>query len=354
MPQRVADDQRLTFIEHLDELRRRLIFCVGALAFGFLLGYILAPWALRILLWPLEKAGFALSEKAVAKTPSLMIRVGADGVLRLEGGAEAFARAAKEIGRRPTRMVIMREKEETANASATPGAGANPAASADSTKSTASAAPAEEERIIIGAPPLPSVIYLRPMDPFFIILKIALILGVVFAAPFIAWQLWLFIAPGLTQRERRWAVPVILSASLLFPIGMAFAYSMLSLAIRFFAQYAVEGLSQQLDIRAYLGFALTTLVSFGIVFELPVALLLATRMGLISVAMLRRRRREVFLILLVLSAILTPTGDPFTLMALTLPLYALFEMSIFVSRWMEHSAHSEPENAPSDDTLAGA
>lgn len=352
---RIAEDTRLSFLDHLEELRSRLIVCAAVLCAGAALGLYLAPRALEWLITPLEKAGFARNSAGAGRgnegagalqTNRLRLQVGPDGALRLAGGVEAL-RGARDAALREGQPAILVFEEAPAPLSPPPSPDSAPAPGASG--SGAPSSPASGDSAETGLPVTfspspasasrPGVIYLRPLDPFLLNLKVALLIGAMLTIPVILWQIWAFVAPGLTRRERRWAGPVIVSGTLLFPIGALFAYFLLAFAIEFLGRYAAPGVDRLMDLRAYLGFALTTMVSFGIVFEAPVAVILATRIGLVSAATLRRRRREVFIALLVLSAILTPTGDPFTLMALSLPLYALFEASVWLSSWLD----SRPE-----------
>jgi sec-independent protein translocase protein TatC len=317
MRKRITESEVLTFTEHLEELRYRLLVCCAAMVVAAIGGYFLAPAGLRFLIKPLERANFGVG----FQPKDLEIRVDAQGRMRLVPPSEPNPADAKP-SRNPRYRVVLRRE---------------------------GAAPDAPPLAVIGDSPQISMIYLRPADPFLLILKVTLIIALILSLPVMIWQMWLFIAPGLTTRERKWAAPVIISGSLLFPIGVTFAYFLLTYALRFFARYAVAGLEQQLDVRAYLGFALTTMLSFGTVFELPVVVLMAAQAGLVSPGTLRRRRKEVFVLILIGSAILTPTTDPFTLMAMTLPLYALFEGSIWVAQATSHKKH-EPDEAALSDT----
>lgn len=311
--------QTLTFTEHLEELRYRLIVAIAAIFVGFLVGLALAPRGLEWMILPLEQAGLGRQ----TPPPVLEFSVDAEGRLRLIGGGNALeALAGGKASPSPVRMTLRREGVDAE----------------------------KEQTFLLGDSRRSSVIYLRPADPFLLTIKIAFLIGIALSLPVILRQVWLFVAPGLTGRERRWAGPVILTATALFPLGAAFAYFLLAYAIRFFARFAVAGLEQQLDVMAYLGFALTMMLSFGVVFELPIVVLLATRVGLISVATLQRRRREIFVVLLIACAILTPTGDPITLAAMTLPLYGLFEASILVAKLIERGGVASASSSKGDDT----
>ncbi|MCC5874711.1 MAG: twin-arginine translocase subunit TatC, partial [Candidatus Sumerlaeia bacterium] len=191
------------------------------------------------------------------------------------------------------------------------------------------------------------LLYLRPMDPFLVRLKAALVFGLFLAMPFLLYQVWAFIEPGLVDRERRVALPLLLAGTVLFPLGAGFAYFMMEIALRFFASFVVADAVMFNDAQAYLSFVLTMMLAFGIVFELPLALVLAMHVGITTPEWLAARRKYIFVFLLVAAALITPTGDPITLMALALPLYALFEISLIVGRMLRQDAEVMDEEADS-------
>ena len=173
------------------------------------------------------------------------------------------------------------------------------------------------------------------MDPFLLWLKASLIVGIILAIPFIVLkELWGFIRPGLTKKERRAVKPVLLAAMVLFPLGVAFAYFMLRFALGFFTRYSFQGLEPRLGIMHYLGFALTMMLAAGLVFELPVAIVILTWMGVVKSAFLRKYRRHAIIILFLLAAFVTPP-DVFTMFAIALPLLVLYEISIIFARLIE-------------------
>jgi len=161
------------------------------------------------------------------------------------------------------------------------------------------------------------------------------VLGVLFALPVILWEIWSFVAPGLVPSERRFALPVIAAGTILFPIGALFAYFMLGVTLQVLSAFSFGETPVMNDATEYLSFVLMMMLAFGVVFELPVGIVIATRLGLVSVAWLASRRRYVFVVLLLVAAVVTPTQDPITLFAMALPLYVLFEASLIVSRFFE-------------------
>lgn len=171
-------------------------------------------------------------------------------------------------------------------------------------------------------------------EQLFVSMSIALWGGLMLALPFILHQLWLFITPGLYPKERRWAVPFILGAGLSFGLGAFFAYQViLPAAVPFLVDFLdTRTVIVNLGIGKYMSQVLTYLVTFGLLFELPILAFLLTKLGFISAKMLVAVRRYAIVVILVISAIITPTADPFNLLLMAGPLYLLYELGILVSR----------------------
>ncbi len=169
----------------------------------------------------------------------------------------------------------------------------------------------------------------KPTEGLLIRLKIASMGGMIVASPIWLYQLWAFVTPGLTMREKRYAAPFVLSAVFLFSAGTAFAYYMLPNALKFLVTIAGTG-SIDVNFRAeeYLNFVGLILIAFGVTFQLPLLLFFLGLANVVKVEQLRRYRRYAIVGIAFLGAIVTPTQDPFTMMALSLPLYALYELVI--------------------------
>lgn len=182
-------------------------------------------------------------------------------------------------------------------------------------------------------------------SPFVTPIKLAFIVAFVAAAPVVLYQLWAFIAPGLYQHERRFAFPLIVSSVLLFYGGMAFAYFVLfPVVFQFFIATAPPGVTVMTDIRAYLDFVFSMFIAFGIAFEVPVAVVLLARMGMINPETLAQKRPYVFLGVFVVAAILTPP-DVFSQTFLALPMYFLFEVGLLVARRVRPKSDESTEVA---------
>jgi len=166
---------------------------------------------------------------------------------------------------------------------------------------------------------------------FIIKLEIALIVGIILSLPVILYQIWLFVAPGLHDKEKKYIWPLIFFAMLSFLTGGAFAYFVIvPYTLDFFLGLAPSNVANNIAIDFYFGFLLRLILVFGIVFELPVLSVILSKLGLITPAFLRKYRRHAIVIFFVGAAILTPP-DPTTQVLLAIPLVLLYEVTIFIS-----------------------
>jgi sec-independent protein translocase protein TatC len=173
---------------------------------------------------------------------------------------------------------------------------------------------------------------------FLVPLKVTLMAAFLVALPYVLWQMWAFVAPGLYQHERRLALPVIVSSFVFFLIGMAFAYfAVFPIAFGFFAGYAPAGVTMMTDIDKYLSFVLTMFIAFGLTFETPVIVIVLVRFGVVSLEKLRSVRPYMVVGAFVVGAIFTPP-DIVSQMLLAIPLWLLFELGLFVARFVGRPA----------------
>ena len=170
-----------------------------------------------------------------------------------------------------------------------------------------------------------------PTDQFSIAMRMALFGGVLLASPVIAHQAWAFINPGLTQRERKWAFPVVTALVTLFGLGVGFAYWSLPRAVAFLVSI-FEDLENLWTVELYTRFVIRFLLLFGISFQFPVFLFGAAAAGVVSSDKLAAGRRWAVLIIVVVGAAVSPTGDPVTLLLLSTPLYLFYEATIWLIR----------------------
>lgn len=171
---------------------------------------------------------------------------------------------------------------------------------------------------------------IRAAEPFSVAMRVAGFAGFVLASPVIFYQLWAFVAPGLTKRERRWTLPIVAALVVLFTTGVVFSYSILPRALEVLGGFL--DVEYQPAIGEYVSFALRFLLVFGLTFEFPVFLFAGAAAGFVSSQRLRSGRRWAVLIIVIVAAAATPTGDAFTLFVLAGPLYALYEVTILLIR----------------------
>jgi sec-independent protein translocase protein TatC len=178
------------------------------------------------------------------------------------------------------------------------------------------------------------LIYTALTEVFFVRVKIGMFGGLCLGFPFIAAQLWLFIAPGLYKHEKNAFLPFLVAAPLMFALGAAFVYYvMLPYAIQFFAGYQVPamngamGIELQAKVDEYLSLVMTLIAAFGLTFQLPVVLSILARIGIVNARQLREMRRYAIVALVAIAAVFTPP-DPYSMISLAVPLVALYEISI--------------------------
>jgi sec-independent protein translocase protein TatC len=186
------------------------------------------------------------------------------------------------------------------------------------------------------------LVFFRVIGGFLFRLKVTALTGLLFASPIWVYQVWAFVTPGLTQREKRYAVPFMVSSVTLFAFGATLAYLSLPTGIRLLVTIAGEGLSPLLGAEEYLNFVGLMLLGFGVAFELPLLLFFLGLAGVISVDQLRRQRKVALVSIVALSAIITPSQDPYTMLVLAIPLYGFYEITIVLLRVVQRRRDSRP------------
>lgn len=170
------------------------------------------------------------------------------------------------------------------------------------------------------------------LDPFSLRLRVAGYGGLFLAMPVILWQLWRFIAPGLYRKERRYAIAFTGSALVLFVSGALLAYFTMARAVEFLVSIGGDDIDIRSGPQEFVRLALFMMLAFGIGFEFPVVLVALQMVGVVTPQKLASWRRQTILVIVVLAAAITPSGDPFTLMMLSLPMYLFYETSILFGR----------------------
>lgn len=283
----------LTFWEHFGELRIRFIRCIIYICLGTVVGLFLARHVLYVLTRPLAMASFQMNEEP------LRLRVDKDGRIYLPEGC------LPADGKKLSQFQMEIEFDTTGT-----------------------------KKIRFGPDYRFNFYYFNPTDPFILWFKAALIVGAVLSIPFILFEIWRFITPGLMAKEKKALKPIIAAGALLFPVGMAFAYFMLAFALGFFSSYSFPGLEPRLGIMPYLNLALTMMLASGCVFELPVVIVIMSWMGIVRASFLRKYRRHAIILLFIFAAIITPP-DVFTMFMVALPLLLLYEISIILAAIIE-------------------
>jgi sec-independent protein translocase protein TatC len=175
-----------------------------------------------------------------------------------------------------------------------------------------------------------TAIFTSPTEGLTIPIKISAIVGLVGSLPVILWQAWGFLSPGLRAVERKFVGPFVASALLLFVAGAGFAYFVMPIGLNFLATFLGSSAVYLPDINAYLSFLLLLVAAFGVTFELPVVIILLGVVGLVSSRLLRRKRKGIWVGIIVAALIVTPGADPYTPTALFVPLILFFEASVLI------------------------
>lgn len=181
------------------------------------------------------------------------------------------------------------------------------------------------------------LIAFRPLEPFSVRIKTALVIGLFIGGPVIFYQLWRFITPGLTSRERRYALPFVLLSQVMFAIGIGFAYLVIPQGLRILLFLGGDRITPLLSANEYLSFFLTMSVAFGLVFELPLVLIFLAMVGVVRARMLRRARPYAVVTMVVAAAFITPTTDAVTLLFMAGPMVLFYELSILAAWLIERS-----------------
>lgn len=172
------------------------------------------------------------------------------------------------------------------------------------------------------------------VTPFFVPVKVTMMVAFVLALPFVLYQAWAFVAPGLYAHERRLALPLVLGSSLLFLLGMAFCYFFVfGMVFKFIAEFAPKSIVPAPDIEQYLSFVMTLFIAFGLTFEVPVAVILLVKTGVVTIEKLIEARPYVIVGAFVIAAIVTPP-DVISQLMLAIPMCLLFELGIIIARMM--------------------
>ncbi|MEA2101391.1 MAG: twin-arginine translocase subunit TatC [Thermodesulfobacteriota bacterium] len=195
-----------------------------------------------------------------------------------------------------------------------------------------------------------NLIYTSLPEAFFTYLKVSFFAGLVLSLPVILYQLWKFVLPGLHRNESRYVLPFVLMATIFFLVGAGFAFFIVfPLGFKFFLGFSTDNISALPSLKEYLSLSLRLLLAFGITFELPVVMYFLAKMGIVNYQMLAQQRKYAIMIVVVVAAVLTPP-DIISQVLLAIPLIGLYELSIWVTRFVnrgkdEDQAVDEPDES---------
>jgi sec-independent protein translocase protein TatC len=324
----IGHEDRLSIVDHLDELRTRLIWCLGVLILCFSVTY----WQHNRLLDIVNKPFYA-SQHASSTASSSNPLEQASARYRSEtkvykalspwlaGEQDALRRAASRAGVPPADRAALEAQARRA---------------------------AALQRVVDQAAKLPEPdtkrrpVTLGVTEPFVTTFTVAGYAALLLALPFILYQLYAFILPAFSPQERRTALPLMLMVPLLFVAGVAFGYFLaLPRAVDFLQNFNQSSFDVLLQAKDYYRFSVVLLAVIGLLFQIPVGVLAITRLGVVSARRLSRSRGYVILAIAVVAAIATPTPDPVTMLVAMAPLIVLWELSVLFARIVEKRAERD-------------
>ena len=181
------------------------------------------------------------------------------------------------------------------------------------------------------------LIFTKVGGGFMFRLKVTALAGIFLASPVWLYQLWAFITPGLTSKEKKYALPFLLTSVVLFIAGGVLAYLALPQGLQLLLTIGGDGLIAFLDAEKYLSFVGLMVLGFGVMFEMPIFLFFLGLVGVLSATQLRKQRRVALVSIVALAAVVTPSQDPYTLLALSVPLYVMYELTIVALRLVDRA-----------------
>ena len=188
------------------------------------------------------------------------------------------------------------------------------------------------------------LVFLAPAEALWMHIKISFISAFIISSPLIFFEIWRFIAPGLLEKERKYALPFVFTTTFLFLLGALFCFIIvLPFAMNFLLTYKTENLKPMISVGKYIDFCLKFILSFGAIFELPVVTVFATKMGIVTPDVLAKNRKYAVLIAFIAAALLTPTPDAFNQTLMAVPIIILYEAGIWASRILDRKKKAGEE-----------
>lgn len=207
--------------------------------------------------------------------------------------------------------------------------------------------------LLAALPPNSKLIFTALPEAFFVYLQVGFVAAIFLASPYIFYQIWSFIAPGLYEEEKKFAVPMALCSAFFFILGAAFCFLVVfPFSFSFFVGFATEDIVPMPSLSEYLSFALKMLIAFGLIFEMPLFTFFLARMGLVTAAMMRKVRRYAILVIFIVAAILTPP-DVMSQMLMAIPMLLLYEFSIFIALAFGKKPKTDSDTTENSDSTSG-
>ncbi|HKZ46506.1 MAG TPA: twin-arginine translocase subunit TatC [Thermodesulfobacteriota bacterium] len=202
-----------------------------------------------------------------------------------------------------------------------------------------------KELFMILAKPLPpntSFAFTRLIEPFFTYLKVSLLTGIFLASPVLIYEIWLFIAPGLHENERKWVLPIVFSSTALFIGGVLFGYFLvLPFGYSYFLSFSSDTIKPMLSMDGYFSFTTKFLLAFGLVFEMPLFIMFLSMLGIVNAKMLSAYRKYAIIAIFIIAAFLTPTPDAFSQILMAAPMLVFYEVGIILAKIFEKKEGSQ-------------
>jgi len=195
----------------------------------------------------------------------------------------------------------------------------------------------EVMNFVLLQPALSANVHLQNIEPFgqtFLLFKVVFLCGTILAFPWVLYQVWGFVAPGLYMTERKWAGRITVLTSISFLLGVAFGYFLLiPNMMNYVSQFANPNIENNIAVGNYFSFLVNMLLASGLIFELPMVTFVLARIGVVTSAMMSLYRRHAIVVILILAAVITPSPDPVSQLMVAIPLWVLYEISVVIAKF---------------------
>ena len=344
----IGHEDRLTLVDHLDELRKRLVICIIGLMVAFAICFAASDTVLEIITKPVTESQNLESPSKDSKDPlEQAARFQRQQRQRLEALVPALALTGQTVG-------------------ALSGADNLTAAQERALDKTSAALATASRQVAQAAEALPTytsrkLVTLGVAEPFTATITIAFYAALLLAMPLLLYEAYAFILPAFSPKERKVALPLMLMVPVLFICGVLFGYFVvLERAVQFLQNFNDDSFDILLQAKDYFKFAVFFLAGIGLLFQIPVGVLAVTRLGIFTPKQLAKNRGYVILGIAVVAAVATPTPDPVTMTLAMAPLIVLFELSILLARWIDRVKplddgleDDDEDDEPGDDGEGG-